>query len=82
MRREEHVGRRGRDDHERPGRREGGPGHPRGRPEGGADRRAEGDRQDETFGYRDRIHERLDRMDQRLERLEQRLERHLEGGDA
>ena len=76
------MGRRGRDDQERPGGREGGPGRQRNRPEGGAERRSESDRQEGEPGYRDRVHERLDRMDQRLESLEKRLERHLEGGDA
>jgi hypothetical protein len=70
------VGRRGRD--ERPGRREGGAGRGRDRPAGGA----EGDRQGEDLGYKDKVHERLDRMDKRLESLEQRLERHLKSGDA
>jgi len=76
------VGRRGRGDAERPGRREGGSGGQRARPEGGADRRAGNDRQDQEAGYKDRVHERLDRMDQRLESLEQRLESHLKGGEA
>ena len=69
------MGRKGRDDHERPGRHGGGPGRGRERPEGGADRRAEGGRQDGEVGYKDRVHE-------RLESLEMRLERHLRGGDA
>jgi hypothetical protein len=76
------VGRRSRGDHERSGRRGGGPERGRERPEGGADRRAGDDRQDEEIGYKDRVHERLDRMDQRLESLEKRLERHLKGGEA
>ena len=76
------MGRRGRDDPERPGRREGGGGSRRDRPEGGADRSAERDRQEEESGYKERVHERLDRMDQRLESLEQRLERHLKDKDA
>jgi len=75
------VGRRGRGDQERPGRREGGQGRGREHPEGGEDRRARADHQEGDPGYKDRVHERLDRMDQRLESLEQRLERHLKGGD-
>jgi hypothetical protein len=69
------VGRKGRGDHERPGRHGGWPGRGRERPEGGAAVRAEGGRQDGGVGYKDRVHERLDRMDERLER-------HLKGGDA
>jgi hypothetical protein len=69
------VGRKGRGDHERPGRHGGGS-------EGGADRRAGEGRQDGEIGYKDRVHERLDRMDQRLESLEKRLESHLKGGEA
>jgi hypothetical protein len=76
------VGRQGRGDNERPGRRGGGPEQERNRPEGSAGRRAGDDRQDEEPGYKDRVHERLDRMDQRLESLEARLEKHLKGGDA
>jgi hypothetical protein len=86
--REVDVGRRGRGDSDRPGRREGGQGRKRDRSEGGADRPAgrgedrAGERQDEELGYKERVHERLDRMDARLERLEQQLQRHLEGKDA
>jgi hypothetical protein len=72
---EDRVGRKGRRDHERPARHEGGS-------EGGVDRRAGDDRQNGEIGYKDRVHERLDRMDQRLESLEKRLERHLKGGEA
>ena len=76
------MGRRGRGDHDRSGRRGGGPERGHDRPEVDADRRAGGGRQDEEMGYKDRVHERLDRMDQRLESLEERLERHLKGGEA
>lgn len=80
---EDDVGRRGRGDHDKPGRREGG------QRDRGADRLADMDRgrvedraqggQDEDLGYKERVHERFERMDARLERLERRLER-LEGG--
>jgi hypothetical protein len=69
------MGRSGRGDNERPGRRVGGPERGRDGPESGADRRGGGDRQDGETGYKYRVHERLDRMDQSLER-------HLKGGDA
>jgi hypothetical protein len=81
---EDPVGRRGRGDMDRPGRREGGPGGQRDRggpgPGRGADRdrgRPE-DRGNPTAELRDRMNERLDRVDERLDRLEEHVRQLLE----
>ena len=74
------MGRRGEDDHERRGRREGGAG--RDRFDRGADRPGQESRVERVEEYRQGVDARLDRMEERLDRLEQRLERHLQSGDA
>jgi predicted RNase H-like nuclease (RuvC/YqgF family) len=89
--REDYVGRRGRGDADRPGRREGGQERQRDRSGGGADRgggrleeRGEHlqEYREHLQEYKERLDARLDRMDERLDRLEQQLQKHLEDGGA
>ena len=73
------MGRRGRGDADRPGRREGGFEGRHEREEfgrgGGRDPGGPGDQGNPGGGFRDRVDDRLDRVNERLDRLEERMER-------